>query len=171
MPKIVAVVLLFLSVLSPSETSKTEQAPIEDLFTFPVKVQVFVDSKTVSKSAMKGYIHRELRKIKDVKIVDEDPDYSINLLIMKTISRTGLHNGYAYSLAIDWHWHCTCSNRIVQERIRNTILTSGPPIKEVHDKLSEYVLEFEVDVIEYLRQENESFKNRIEQFRKNKQDR
>ncbi len=157
MAKIVAVVILFLSTLSPDYV--TPSIPT------PCRVKVVISADGGIGKTLTGYMHRELRKLKDVEIDTEKPEWTISIILIKTNNKRGSHTGYAMSVVITRHVDMTYylpanTPDFVRELASDLSFVVHhkvgviPTIQSVYDELTSISLEFDVSSLEPLRQMN-----------------
>ena len=155
MAKIVVVIILLLSVLLPDHV--TPSAPI------PYSVKVVISADGGIGKTLTGYMHRELRKLKDVEIDTENPEWIIRIILIKTHNKRGSHTGYAMSVVITRHVDMTYflqanapeSTKELASDLSFVIhhkVGVIPNIQSVYDGLTSICLEFDVSSLEPLRQ-------------------
>ncbi len=149
------VVVLLLSLLFPD--------PISSSAPYPFKVKVVVDAEGGIGKTLTGYIHRELRKLEDVEIDIEDPEWTISIVLLSTKNKRGNHTGYAVSFVVTRHLGITYVQANIPDISKGLAsdlciivhhsVAVFPDMKSVYDGLSSICLEFDVDSLEPVRQQ------------------
>jgi hypothetical protein len=103
------VLLLSLTLLltgSPahSQSKKTTKPSLPAEATFKVRVRVFISMEDVNKAQFKQCLFRELRKIPEVTVVEDEKelnDFELHVVITDTGTASGYHTGFASALYVD----------------------------------------------------------------------
>lgn len=81
-------------------TSVAAQDLLKDLLKFKARVKVSITADDDIKGTVTSYIHRELRSLNDVEIVDSDPEWELMIIAMEAKTTTGHKTGNVLSVLI-----------------------------------------------------------------------
>lgn len=91
-------ILLLAAVLLPNSISGNEKTEIPK---FSTTVQLSIAAPYEIKNLVHSYLSRELRSLGDIKLVENDPEWIIDIIACQVKDRTGYVGGVMFSVVIE----------------------------------------------------------------------
>ena len=121
-------ILLLAAVLLPNSIFGNEKTEIPK---FSTTVQLSIAASDEINNLVNSYLSRELRSLGDVKLVEDDPEWIIDIIACQAKDRTGYVGGVVFSVVIEKRY------RLPVELLLSTVRSAFRITSNDWDKLKE----------------------------------